>query len=229
MINLRYIEFNGIPGSGKTTICKSLSSELTKQGVNIEALQDYSFYYSKHKVKRIIDSLFEIAFVKHITLYAFIEIFRNCKFKNVKIQLVTLRNYLLLHRCLRIKKDCILISDQCIIQNVLSCFFDIEISSTCNLSESLETISYSLPMTLSVNVIAEPSVADERMNNRNTREGRLDWLSSEDRIKILEIQKKNLDYLNKTTEGFIHISLCSEKSVDENIKKIIDFIYNGYI
>lgn len=80
-----YVEFNGIPGTGKTTLTSALIDKLEEQNYKIFDLNEVYFYQEEMKKSNIITSIKAIIFNPGISLKAF-ELLYKSKVNGEKIK-----------------------------------------------------------------------------------------------------------------------------------------------
>lgn len=219
--NSVYIEFNGIPGCGKSTICNRLQECLVQAGCTVHFLQNDIAFYSRHKGKLLLLLLTETFRGKVGIFRRYINLYTVLPFESRKHLFAAYKNFILQQRACRCAASDYIISDQCLIQNILSCYHCHRIIDSKPLTDLLVAIGVAAAGTISIDAVLGIQEANQRITQRNTYGSRLDHMDSEARLQILETQIHNLAYLNEHTNSFIHIKVETTQPVEESVKTIL--------
>lgn len=192
------IEFNGLPGCGKSTVCKKLEKLLKE---NNKLVCDYASYYKEistsdfWRIKLLIGELKYGVF--KICIY-FIGLFFSIPKRTVydfKYCVFICMNYFAIRRLLRKNIDDIIVSDEGLMQYMFSCFYDRTITNTYFIQKILELVEIELPGFLIVNAILDDEKIVKRIQSRSNGMSRIDKEDDKSLKNILKIQRKNLEII----------------------------------
>ena len=221
-----FIEFNGIPGCGKSTICKKLIACLDESGENVLFLQDRIAKLAGQKATLPFLIFIEGLHGAGAIVVAYLKLYKSIPYRHRETLIRTfaaLKNAVLAYRMCRKNKDVVIISDQCIVQNILSCFYDCPIQNGAVIEELLNTISSKLGLFIAINVEIDVETASSRIQDRNTVGGRLDLLRGNHLTETLSRQSTILKQIRTLNRG-IAITIDSSESPDDNAKLLFDYI-----
>lgn len=213
----KIIEFNGLPGTGKTTIANVLQTKL--EAKQIKCLDNYS---STNKILFLFDFRCWIIFFK--ALLFTISISPTCQviYRAKKFVLF----YKMYHDFILCNQDAVLIMDQGILQNVISSIHEGEMTNTYYLKRLLQYYASSGISFLRVDCILDIRTASMRLTNRTHGSSRLDNLNSIDANRALYHQKM---HFNKVRSIFAEIyptltvvEIDTKKDINYNSDLIIN-------
>lgn len=216
----RIIEFNGLPGTGKTTI-----SQLLKQRIEKEYCQVDDKYY-RHKYQKTPYSLFLSPeyYNRIIKYYNYSKSFESQR--PLIYSLIPLKYIRMYNQFVRDEKKSVLIIDQGFIQGLIS-LAHIDILPKQDFLSNLLTHSglNELPF-VSINCSCCIEKTIERLLNRQDQKSRLQQKKGDELIKAMKVQYMNLNTLRaKVTEScprIQSIEIDTELSPDYNVNNIID-------
>lgn len=215
------IEFNGIPGSGKTTTMLEMKKILKARGImEISPNQIKAYMWNYLTVMKSKD--------KRKMWFEFFKVFlsiRPLSLARFKILEDTFTYYLgvceLAERNNKARQQvCIL--DQGIIQGFVSMAYDGTVKDKELFLNCIKSVMGKLNNVICVNCITDVNVSKERMRARKNKWSRLDAVQDDEKLlKALSVQKKQFETIRKRAI-FQSISIDMNDSAEQNAKKIID-------
>lgn len=221
-----FIEFNGIPGCGKSTICKRLIASLVDSGEDVLFLQDNIVKISKYKAVIPFLILAEVVHGAGVIVRAYIDFYNSLPVKNIETIIRTfaaMKNAMLAYRMCRKNETTIIISDQCIVQNIVSCFYNHPIQNDVVIENLLNTVGSKIGLFVEMNVEIDIETANNRIQDRNTKGGRLDHLRGNQLTDMLSKQAVLLKHVRTLNNG-LSVTIDSSISIDDNVKVLNDYI-----
>lgn len=217
----KIIEFNGLPGAGKTTIMRSLQKEL--DALNVPTL---TRYYRR-----------QIRWRRYITLflpkyYNLIHLIRNYSRQfSQKKELSLCLSYVdfvkMYNDFTEDKMSGVLLIDQGAVQSLLSLAHQDFVPESPKLDKIVKKSGFDNKTLYLVNCNLDPSISEERIKSRPQKgeSCRVESMDHDEVEKTLAVQTKNLSYLRNTFSKncpFIHmIDIDASNSIEENVKKIL--------
>ena len=182
------IEFNGLPGIGKTTLANELIKQLRESGCVC-----YKSFYRYDYQRRFLDFTILLS-LKRLYL-AFRLILCSCYLGNIveRLQSInTVLRYIRMYQQFRRKRKNgeFLIVDQGIVQGLLSLFHKDEISRKEQLLSIIQQICNSTSFVV-VNCLNLTDLASQRIVERKKSGGRLDVMKDDERDETLRLQGIN--------------------------------------
>lgn len=185
------VEFNGLPGTGKTTVCKKLGEILEGRGYKVmyrihpprSRLARYASYVGDGSTK-----LYRIG-----RRYADRSSQRAGKGKRRCISVLVM--YYRMYRRFAetaTEKDVLLI-DQGILQSLISVNHGDRITETVDLGRIFDYLKSKDIDFVSVDCSNDVDTAEKRIIGRNASGGRLDVCDEEERLEVLRVQRENFD------------------------------------
>ena len=210
------IEFNGLPGTGKSTIARSLESQLISSGV--KAIRSYgsiqpkvSFGYWKYCLCICLFS-FRIrplkirkngisAFLKYVRMYPYF---------------------------VKSSSDDVLIIDQGLLQAILSIAHTDQLVVTNSLRRLVKSVIPSDARFIRVDCECSPELSFSRIRERGITGGRLDVMPDSELTESLTVQNKSLTQLRQvfddTRIDMTAIELDTTVPVEDNVSRILNVI-----
>lgn len=224
------IEFNGLPGTGKSTIANRLQSDLEEDG--------YATYLIYRKHPRLL-SMFFLLFDYRAWLIFFrsLCLMRSIKSNEIKQKIRRAKLFVVFYEMyndfLKYSNSGVLIMDQGILQNVIS---SIHLDKEININkvrDLLEVYRNSRITFLRIDCNLDIEIASNRINKRTHGESRVDLLDENERVKIL-IQQANLfkvvrDCFSVYYSACQSFSIDTKCSVEENTEKIVSIIKSHFV
>lgn len=213
-----YIEFNGVAGSGKTTISRQLCKIFELENIPVSSFQNlfYTFVSDSLWKLKVIRFLFKLDGLK--LLWNTIQIVRVLKIPAYKLRFVPYMILTQLLLVLFLKKEKIIISDEGIIQYLVSILFEKKINSpkfSYYLNNIFKIISSDSQIIL-VNVNLDSSQIYKRLSQRRNGCSRLDDISQQKKRRIINTQKENFKVIHKCMQDIPHININAEKNSEDN-------------
>lgn len=214
------IEFNGIPGSGKTTIASELKTILEKENKSVCLYSDFYKINCHNRLKQLKDLLFYFFYFMDYFLLL-MRITKKIK-RDYKYILSSAINFCGKIDLYKNSKEDFIIVDQGIIQEIESIFF----LNDCNteFGEVFELINKYFDKLFIVNTFLKVEVACERINKRKNGSSRADGIKNYDKQrKMLEHEEKVFENIRKSNNIIPAIEIESNNN-KESAKKIIEFL-----
>lgn len=221
----RIIEFNGLPGTGKTTLAR-LVGDLMKNEPDVYGPIYYSYYRYKFQKNRYSMLLSPGYYVLIYKLWKYSRLFKTPR--RLDYCLHALKFVRMFRQFLKDVPNGILIIDQGVIQGLISIGHDelfpsevgiVDIISNCNIEK--------MPI-LIVNCSCDYTDNIERLLNRHNQNSRVQKYSLEDMKNLLILQTCNFNTLRQLlTDNYpslVELDINTNISTDENVKKIIDYM-----
>lgn len=222
------IEFNGLPGSGKTTISKILKEKLTKDyGIEVKSRyarrsrhrKAYSIllcprYYrlliSLNKYSKLYGT--KRSFVRRLSIANFVREYYNFVFDN---------------------KKCALLIDQGIVQGIISFAHQDSLTTSEYLDDVLLNCGFEkLPIVI-VNCNIDIEEAVKRLNQRPQNGCRVEKMSKENMLQTMKTQCRNFSIIRSLLESkfsqLIMIDINTDAFPEENAYRIIHAIQSKLI
>ena len=218
------IEFDGLPGCGKSTICRQLKKKLEELG------HDVCFSYRRKFTPRNQYWLFFNPKFWHVILSS--ARFSRFMDKRQSLSRLVFTPYFIrmYNDFISDSKNGILLVDQGIVQSILSLAHTDSIPTSNSLNQLIAACKMETIPIILINCQASLNVVNTRMIKRPNDYSRIGKLPKEGRLQSLKIQESNLSYILKClTKVFPNISqfcINTENPVENNVNDIITFITN---
>lgn len=208
------VEFNGLPGCGKTTIKNQLSIYLSKANIRFEEFNCF-------KIKSIFPYLLNIKVIKLYFLLRHYSISTRGAIDNRHIKYVLFFYILYTHYN---RKDGILLVDQGIIQSLLSISHMSVIKGTTYLSKILN-FTESIKGFVVINCKNDAEVSFDRIKGRELNGCRLENFEDAKLYKALKTQKDNLEVIrNGIPMSISSLELNTLNTIENNARQIYEYI-----
>ena len=220
------IEFNGLPGSGKTTMARQLRREL-------ESLQCIvSFNYNKRKFHKfgflVILNPKYWSLIKEIFLYSRLFTKRR-SVKNILHIAKYVRKYNDFANC---PKNKILIRDQGFVQSLVSLAHQDNLPQSDRLDNILRKSGIDHMPLFIINCDVDETVSENRITSRSKNGCRVVGMSETERLQTLKIQKENFVFLRNKIEKvcptIAFVNIDTSISIRDNVNTIIQCIMEVY-
>ena len=222
----KIIEFNGLPGTGKSTIADCLSRIATEKGITV-----YDSYGRNSITSKLISPLLEISSYRYIP--RLLSLGRLCELNKVRIgQILRFLSYVNCYREFEMEKrdSALLILDEGIVQSLVSiAYLESFKGKEKDLTELFTQLKKSGIKWYQVNCINEPKLSFDRIIGRGSNLGRFDQMKNEELINALKLQIESFDIVRDVTKksGVIIDSLDIDTSL--NPEKNAELIYKRII
>ena len=217
------IEFNGIPGSGKTTIANELNNILRKEKKSVCLYSDYYKRNCHNRLKQIKEVCFYfLPFIKYFSLL--MKITKKIKrdhitFKYILSSAVNFCGKIDLYR--NSKVDYIII-DQGIIQEIESIFFLNEFDT--EFDDIFRLINKYFERTIIINTEIKIEIACDRINTRKNGTSRADGLKNyEEQRKMLEHENRVFEKIRKSNH-IIQAIKIKPNNIKDDVNTIIEYM-----
>lgn len=220
-----YVEFNGVAGSGKSTICNALIIALEKKCFPVLRYQKLyeSFCASRFWKAKLVWLSLDIDNIRLIIETIKLVHLLGLKHVNKKVVRFFLINQILIKWFSKRFSDYYLISDEGYVQYLISIIYNNSISINCDMKviNSFFTRIQKSMDCLCVNVILNTSENANRVIKRKDGKSRLDTLNKENLNKIIMTQASNFNAIRKHINSKNQIDVDSENNVDLNVDLIL--------
>lgn len=222
------IEFNGLPGSGKTTIARQLRRELESLGCKVS-----SSYY-KRRFHRFGSLVFlnprYWSLIKEIFLFS-----RLFTKKRGLANILHVANYVRKYNdFVDNSKNGILIIDQGFVQSLVSLAHQDNMPQSDRLDKILRNSGINnMPLCI-INCDVDIMVSDNRITSRPKNDCRVEKMNQTERLQTLKVQKENFTTLRNRIEivcpdiafAYVDTNIAIRDTVDKIIQYIKDTFRN---
>ncbi len=214
------IEFNGLPGTGKTTIAKKLGAVLTDSCLDVVYYSDYYKTFCHDRIKQVLGVCRHPFLTIKYSMLLF-KLTRGCQLKrlNKKYILASILNFPGKITLANRQDIDTIIVDQGIVQEILSIFHSV--NTDADFSTLFKFLHQEFSTLMIVNVDLDIDKNQERINKRQ------DGASWYDGMNDLEKQKQELisegitiNKIRSHNTLVRTVSIVSEK-IDDNVSDII--------
>lgn len=228
---MNIIEFNGIPGSGKSTLVDNLYNKMILQNMKVIKSNDIFLEYRASKLQKKIAINIAMFFKSFkVTCLAFkFSLNYGLNRHNIKrVRLLLLLIYLMKRE--KENKDIdYFLYDEGIIQFISSIAYDKRIIESKSLILLLNAINSQLSNLYFVNCIVPLNISIDRIKNREAISPRYNIEGVSNIDYLLKCKMYNLDKIrNIMSENKKDVEVDMENSIDENTDYILNCILSGW-
>lgn len=192
------LEFNGLPGSGKTAISKELME------LESSSKEEYVLYEDVLKDEFPKSKLLEIGWLLFLFinpsnllfLYYSLSLFKNVEqitSERLRRMYRLMRMYFIYKRIFKKIKPRVIIVDQGILQQILSILYLDSLKNEVVIKKLFLYIKKTIPSYCLVNTNVPVHQVVGRIRNRGKLDSRIDLLSADQILPALELQRENLE------------------------------------
>lgn len=217
------IEFNGLPGVGKSTVAKELEQLIQERGITC-----YRSYLKRPINKRVVSLLFSPELFRLLpSVLRYSRKYRGgfSKYRYVLGFLMICRQY---RHFLTDVKSGVLVIDQGVAQEYISIA---HVETICNSEHLLKTTNAVKKDGISfirVDCDVQEKKVFERLKERSNGGSRLECNEDAEIYRLLKIQQNNLQIVRETMDNSVinaHITIDTLNSPRENAELIWNFVY----
>lgn len=214
------MEFNGLPGSGKTTLANLLKSKLDLQGhKTFLRYYKHSFPY-RHYCTLFLPHYYRLIYLINQYSHSF-------STRKSLIRKLSIVNYVKMYiDFVSNNKSGILIIDQGILQSIVSLAFDELFPDNDKLIAILQECGIGdLPLVI-VNCSVPLAISEERIEKRGPKSSgfRLDSLDVEKRVNVLETESVNFETIRCLIGSSLSNVMIENLDLENNIEHNLDLL-----
>lgn len=220
---VRIIEFNGLPGTGKTTIARILGDKLIKDNKGPIHYYYYRYMFHTNRFSFLLSPRYSLLFCK---LWLFSRRFKEAATFNFLFSVI--RFVRMYHHYLEDNINGYLIVDQGFVQSLISIAYNERFPDINGFSKIIRDCDFARLPILYLNCSCNPVVNIERLRYRVGNYSRIQNLQNDELKKVLNIQNDNLSILRSVLVDYCPNAqfLCVDterRSPEENAAKIFDY------
>lgn len=226
------IEFNGLPGSGKTTLSSHIADYLNKNNIRCLLYQDYLKLNSrKSKVLKVSNFLFELMKPSNWPFIYYSTSFLKSAGLWSRDRISRLRSMFYMYMNIKklIKKESIdvIIIDQGVIQTIISILFLKNLSCEEQVNKILECLSETITKFCIINVHVDVDLVSQRIVKRQKMSSRIDRMNEEEARDYLLANSRNFNKIRKIISeiNIQHLNIDTFLDVKKNSRIITDWIF----
>lgn len=221
------IEFNGLPGSGKTTVANILKKKL-KENYGVEVKNHYE---RKPWHRNVYSILF---YPRYYKLLISISNYSKSFFKKKPFgRRLKIANFVREYRnFFSDNKGSVLLIDQGIIQAVISLAHQDNLPSSDSLGDVICKTGITVLPVVIVNCNLAPEISAERVKKRPSNGCRVEKMDEPELLDSLKTQYDNLEYIRSLLYVFsprMIVEIDTALSPEENANKIMDLIHKSLL
>lgn len=225
---MQFIEFNGLPGCGKSTVSLALKDVLEKQSREVYLFSDVMLKFPTGTLNRLAFCIQKWNIIEAIKLYRIAACANGGNLRVTLRRIVIAENICASYRALS-RTPGICIVDQGILQAILSIIHTHEVSDKEKLKSLATEILSCYSDVFYVNAGASEKTARERIRHRNFCDGsRLNFIFDDNELEG-ELAKltDSLLILRSLIEvpGFSGINITMDRSVQDNSRIIAERLF----
>ena len=215
------IEFNGLPGTGKTTVAGNLKMRLIERGILC-----HTSFQSKKTLKNFLSDVLEYMKIKCI-LKNYINSFAFNHNRHSRDKMIG--QFFRSYKAFLKTKGMILIKDQGFVQALLSIAHLDTITNIHHIEVFGDYLRTHKIYFLRVDCISDKDISYERIQNRESNKARLDNMPSSELEEALVIQSKNLSIIRAAFDNVLNdkkniLVIDTKNSVKKNTDIILQRI-----
>ncbi len=215
------IEFNGLPGTGKSTTANELKAQLERRGIKCYNTFDTSNGKLLKKIRYVFNGTYWL-------LYLSINFVKNCvktdEIDKYEVLGILTKFYNIYRDFNKIKPKDVLIIDQGLVQGVLSLVHTGEITDTKGLEKIIRFLKKKNIEFVSVDCICSKELCVDRINKRGRAYGRVDSKSKTEMQDILNLQEQTLQIIRGFFDAeYPFVEIMTTDTIDVNVSRIVEF------
>lgn len=192
------IEFNGLPGTGKSTICSKLENYFIAEGYS--TIRQFYKTENQSVQSMIFHPKWGYVFIRLFLSSMFVRPLR-CRIHGIVSIVKYARMYIEFSRHSR---DTVLITDEGLVQAFLSFFHIDSINDNCFLSHLVEFICGICVNFVRVDCYNDAKTVSQRIIGRGNTGARLDSFEETDLLDALNVQNHNLSIIREAFSNYSH-------------------------
>lgn len=229
--NKYYLEFTGLPGSGKTSLTSIITANLEDRGLIVENRSHYTEYFGNKtllsKSFNLIINMGPIDIKFAYFLGKFLVKQSSVNLRNFKIYTLMLYKFIIFDNYLSYIESDVVILDQNFIQSIPSLLYNKELIIDNDIINVIELLNRKRYLDFVIASKISTSSSFDRISNRKNGTSRLDFVGDKDAINLLEIQNRNFQklwYLLSSKYNIVSIDM--EEDIQVNLNRILELISN---
>jgi len=218
-ISSQIIEFEGIAGCGKSTLCSNFAKILKSKGISFVYSQEIAKYMHDHPLSYI--RAFRIRNVASVIRLMFSTgTFKSYKYHIAIFKLLSLYDYYS-----RTSNENVLLCDHSIIQSTVQIWgYNRHTKVDESIRHALSKFFTHTYSTVNVYCTISPKTAGERIRKRNRTYGRLDLIKNDN--ELVEYLKNNVDNLDATVKVYETLHKVHRLEMQDNPSVIAEELFN---
>ncbi|OFV72446.1 hypothetical protein ACWI_00490 [Acetobacterium wieringae] len=224
-----FLEFNGIPGSGKTTLSNNVIENLKAIDYPVESYQRFIQKPTRKDLKQLVKYLihlkpssFRMGYLGMMYLLTNRKI--NCE-NWLRVVSIIILDDLYLKKSIENRAEVILV-DQGIIQQLVSIMYETELVTDRFAKKIIAHLKKRVPNLYIINVALDVTDSFDRLNQRVGNISRIQQLNRKNGIRTLKIQQKNFDIIRSVIRetGMASMDINTHAGVEENVLLLKNFV-----
>lgn len=224
-----FLEFNGIPGSGKTTLSNSVIENQDGMDFTVESYQQVIEKPSRKNLKQLVKYLIHVKPSSfRMGCLGMMYLLTNRKFnrKNWFRIVAIIILYDFYQKKSIEKSEEVILVDQGIVQQIISISYETELLSDRFVKKMIACLKKKDLNLYIINVDLDVTESFDRLNLRVGNISRIQKMNREQGIKTLKTQQKNFDIIREiiTKTGIDSVDINTHECIEENVLILKDFI-----
>lgn len=224
---MKIVEFNGLPGVGKSTLSDRFIKQLLKKNILIADLKDVVFKNQKNSFENYLYIIKKICSLKsikfNIAVLRFTKDYKLSK-QNVVYALRLIKLYNKLIDIIDEDEFDYIVLDEGILQYVTSIPHDNLIEKNKNFYNVCNIIKKNFKDFLYIDCYLKKDELFSRIRKRNNTINRFDTLPEDQLENILIVKQKNINILRECLNYPNNIYIDMELNIEENVNKLLKYL-----
>jgi predicted kinase len=221
------IEFNGLPGCGKTTVSRLLADRLRSQGYRVTDIGYFLEGYKMSGLRRRFRIIRWGSIGCSLRMYGFLRSMGPVNKDRLKHAKHFSLHYSAYNKFTEGKTEgAAMVIDQGMVQYIIAAAHLQPIRDLAQLKKLLECVGEKAGSCIFVNCIADENTAGRRIISRGLNQGRFDVMQEEELLRNMRLQTANFESVRKClseTKGIKSIDIDMKNSAENNC----ELLYEG--